>query len=75
MDVSIQGVFIVDPRSIYLWEHQVWVTWVLHLANVWQLTVREDWLSERLIHSCCFKCVLRVMQQVHWLLVLVKVVY
>lgn len=57
MDVGVQRVVVVDPRTVYHWEGQVGVCRMDHFCEVWDLLVHEDWLAEGLVHRGCLQSV------------------
>lgn len=52
LDVSIRLRVIIHPRSVHEREFQLRKLWMSHSAEVRDLFVHKNWLSERLIQSC-----------------------
>ena len=45
---------VIDPRSSYLRNVEIWFCWVLDVCEVRDSFVCEDWLSKGLIETNCF---------------------
>jgi hypothetical protein len=62
LNIAIDCVVIIHPRTIYWWICQILEIWMLNLCKVWKLHVHKYWLSKKLIQSSS-RLLSRVMKQ------------